>query len=251
MEMPTLATAVLCQISVISSKFNSYLVIRVYGCSQYAKDVMSSEIEDREYAQLLRPIEAEILENEVCVASDSGDNDLEHDASSDDSLTGTDSDSSDSFTGPPLSATMSEYSSYLYNSLNKAMDSTQLDKSLALEAKMSGMLNNENQKIREKQQEVIEKLAKVKTLYEEFFRPRYNSVTKKKMSRIDTLKHDIATLEKRIRLLKEGKSKNGPSLLGLRNKKSNVPLAERYPVEYNKARDKIFERLIDDQDLSQ
>ncbi|CCE86342.1 Piso0_004826 [Millerozyma farinosa CBS 7064] len=213
--------------------------------------MMSGENEGREEMQSTHPIEVEELENEVYLASDSGDNDSEGDTSSDDNLTGTASNSSDSFTGPLLSVAMSEYSSYLYNSLNKALDSTQLDKSLALEAKMSGTLNNENQKVIEKQQEVIEKLTKVKTLYEEFFSPRYNSVTKKKMSRIDTLKHDIATLEKRIRLLKEGKSKSGPSLLGLRSKKNSAPLPTRYPVEYNKARDKIVERLIDDQDLPQ
>ncbi|CCE85244.1 Piso0_004826 [Millerozyma farinosa CBS 7064] len=211
---------------------------------------MYGENEGREGSQQIQPTEVERLDNEERLPSDSGDNDPVDDSSSDDNLTGTASNSSDSFTGPLLSVAMSEYSSYLYNSLNKALDSTQLDKSLALEAKMSGTLNNENQKIIEKQEEVIEKLTKVKALYEEFFNPRYNSATKK-MSRIDTLKHDIATLEKRIRLLKEGKSKSGPSLLGLRSKKDSTPLPKRYPVEYNKARDKIVERLIDDQDLPQ
>lgn len=150
--------------------------------------------------------------------------------------TPTDSDSDSSYllsdTEERLTYTPIPDTQYLTSTLAHALDSMELDKSLVLQAKLSGYLNNENQKINEKRQLVLQKLQSLKTLHQANFKPQGNA-------RIDRLTQDIKDIELRIKNIKHGSS----SLLGLF--RTQTGLVNKYPVEYNQARDTVLERPWD------
>lgn len=119
---------------------------------------------------------------------------------------------------------------YFAKSLEYALDSVQLDKSLVAQAQLSGHLNNKSQKLADKQAEVEARIAALKKLY-----------TRHVMeNRIGGLEKDLVELHARIDALKNGLPKT--LLFG---RKGTVGIAEKYPVEYNQARDKVLERVSD------
>lgn len=122
---------------------------------------------------------------------------------------------------------------YLTSTLSHGLDSMELDKSLVLQTKLSGYLNNENQKINEKRQLVIQKLQSLKSLHLANFKPNGG------VSKVEQLTNDIKDIELRILNIKHGNT----TLLGLFRSQSG--LVNKYPVEYNQARDKVLERPWD------
>lgn len=143
-------------------------------------------------------------------------------------------------------ATLADHSEYLLGTLNHALDSLELDKSLVIQAQLSGVLNNENQKITEKRLQVLEKIELLKGLFKKNFDPKYNPETNGKVSVIGQLSHDIQSLEKRIDGLKNGHQTSSFSSLFKGSQKVNGVI-NRFPVEYNQARDKILERQIEEE----
>ncbi|EGV66464.1 hypothetical protein CANTEDRAFT_112190 [Yamadazyma tenuis ATCC 10573] len=142
-------------------------------------------------------------------------------------------------------ATLSERADYLAGTLDHALDSLELDKSLVVQAQLSGMLNNENQNITEKRQQILEKLKMLQDLLHKNFEPRFDPETNTKISVVQKLNHDIKNIETRIRVLKEGRKDKGVmSFLG--NSKNVKGVMSLYPIEYSQARDKVLERQIDE-----
>lgn len=142
-------------------------------------------------------------------------------------------------------ATLLDHSEYLLGTLNHALDSLELDKSLVLQAQLSGILNNENQKITEKRLQVLEKLELLKGLFKKNFDPNFNVENKGKISVIGQLNRDIKDLEHRIDVLKNGPQQSSiRSMFGGTQKVKGV--INRFPVEYNQARDKVLERQIEE-----
>lgn len=142
-------------------------------------------------------------------------------------------------------ATIADHSEYLLGTLNHALDSLELDKSLVIQAQLSGILNNENQKIVDKRIQVIEKLELLKQLFRKNFDPKYNPDSNGKMSVIGQLNQDIKDIGHRIDTLKNGlKQSSFSSMFGASSKVDGV--VKRFPVEYNQARDKVVERQIDE-----
>lgn len=138
--------------------------------------------------------------------------------------------------------TLTDHAAYLTKTLSFALDSLQLDKSLVLQARMSGQINNENQRILEKKEEIIARIERIKSLYED------NFSSDQGMSKITRLQHDILAIEGRIGRLVDGsgKEKNLSSMLGLL--KTQPGVAGKYPVEYNQAKDKVLERILGGED---
>ncbi|EDK40562.2 hypothetical protein PGUG_04660 [Meyerozyma guilliermondii ATCC 6260] len=134
-----------------------------------------------------------------------------------------------------------DHSNYLSNALSSAMESIELDKSLALQAQLSGNLNNERQRLVDKQEEVLAKLQHIQTMYNKHFRPTTD--TRGSHSRISTLESEFSRIEGHINRLKYGKDS---SHLASIFKTKTPGIVESHPVEYNKARDKILERQIDE-----
>lgn len=126
---------------------------------------------------------------------------------------------------------LSDHAEYFSKTLSHAMESVQLDKSLAAQAQLSGQINNKNQKLLEKQAELAKKLSDLKGLYE------YHLAS----NRIGDLEKDIRGISVRIEALKKGSQKS--LLFGSR---PQIGVAGRYPVEYNQARDKVLERSEND-----
>lgn len=113
---------------------------------------------------------------------------------------------------------------YLSNSLAHGLDSLELDKSLVLQAQLSGSLNNESQKIIEKRKLLQKKLQDLQQLYNDTF------------PQLTQMAHDIKILEQRLSILHHGQKK-------LMYTKPGV--LQKYPVEYNRAKDKVIERQLD------
>lgn len=157
-----------------------------------------------------------------------GDSDDEYIMSDDEDLT--------ALYGEHFPVLLNEHATFLLNSLAHAMDSLELDKSLVLQAQLSGQLNNENQKIVEKRQQLVSQLHLLKEQYEENFvrDPRTGR------SKVEVMQNDLKSLEKRLYRLKHGTRK--PSLFGGSSVRG---MASEFPVEYNQARDKILERQLE------
>lgn len=134
-----------------------------------------------------------------------------------------------------------DHSNYLSNALSSAMESIELDKSLALQAQLSGNLNNERQRLVDKQAEVLAKLQHIQNMYNRNFRPTTD--TRGSHSRISTLELEFSRIEGHINRLKYGKDS---SHLASIFKTKTPGIVDSHPVEYNKARDKILERQIDE-----
>ncbi|CAI5758591.1 unnamed protein product [Candida verbasci] len=137
---------------------------------------------------------------------------------------------------PHLNTTnLSDHASYFQDSLSNAMDSIEIDKSLALKAQISGNINNENQKLIEKNQQLKESISRLQELFKKNFAVSNDS----KISKVDQMKNDIVNIEKRIKKLT-----NGYESKGIFKNKKVMGVAQKFPIEYNKARDKVLERQI-------
>lgn len=142
-----------------------------------------------------------------------------------------------------VNVTSTDRVNYLNGTLDYALSSLELDKSLVLQAQLSGMLNNENQKLLDKRQELLDKLQLLQSLFKERFTPRYDPETKTNISMVQKMNHDLKDLEKRLKVLKEG-TKDKLMLPFLGGKKKDG-IQNRFPIEYNQAKDKVLERPMD------
>lgn len=134
-------------------------------------------------------------------------------------------------------ANLSEHSKYLTNALADTLDLVDLDKSLVLQAQLSGKMNNENQKILDKTKLLKEKLMNLQDMYKQ------NFVAESGLSKIAQLKLDMSSLEQRLHRIKHGSK---PALFKFSKKLGKVEnIVGKYPIEYNQARDKIIERQYD------
>lgn len=140
-------------------------------------------------------------------------------------------------------STLSDHSAYISSTISNALDSIQLDKSLVVQAQLSGKLNNDNQKLIDKKNELREKLETLQDLYNKHFIVRDS----KGLNNIEKYQIDLKDVVSRIETLKYGA--NGEHLKGgimslFKNQKSGV--VQKYPIEYNQARDKVIERQVDE-----
>ncbi|CUM67943.1 uncharacterized protein PRCAT00005656001 [Priceomyces carsonii] len=142
-----------------------------------------------------------------------------------------------------FTASLSDHAEYITNNLVDALDSQGLDESLVLQAKISGRLNNENQKVIERRKELNERLKSILSLYKKNFTHSERNLKSNltSMTRVQKLKHDIDELESRIEKLKNGSSKSFRIF-----KLQYDGISKSYPVEYNQSKDKILERQIDE-----
>lgn len=123
---------------------------------------------------------------------------------------------------------IAEHAAFFEKSLNEALDLVSLDSSLAMQARLSGQLNDKSQLLSEKQTEILTRLGMLKELYETY-------ISKNKLG---DLEKDIDQLAVRLRNLQNGQTKS--TFFG---KKTSSGVADKYPVEYNQAKDKVLERL--------
>lgn len=141
---------------------------------------------------------------------------------------------------------ISEHAAQLSDALCAALDSAALDESLASQAKTSGAMNNETRKLIEKEQELRDCFARLRSLYSDNFALRYDPITKKRVRAIDTIANDFAMLEKRLDRLVKG-PKAGPFAQLLGADRRSMGVMEKFPIEYNQARDKVLERTLPDE----
>ncbi|KAG7663223.1 KXD1 [[Candida] subhashii] len=147
----------------------------------------------------------------------------------------------------PFSGSLVDHANYFSNTLSRALDSVEMDKSLVLEAQISGNLNNENQRILEKKKVLIEKLKGLQQMCLENF-GNQTATGESKLSKIEQMKHDILNIENRIEILKNGKNASFKIPLFKKTSTSkSIGVVSKYPIEYNQAKDKVLERQIDDQ----
>lgn len=154
---------------------------------------------------------------------------------SEDDFISSDGDSiSQVLSGQPLNSigygsTFSEHVLYFEKALDTALDLHQLDKSLVAQAKISGQLNDTNRHLIERLQELQESLQRLRDLF------NYHITSK----RIENLDADLKEINTRVRNLKQGSPKS------LFFGKTKLGIMDKYPVEYNQARDKVLERPDD------
>ncbi|KAK6200393.1 uncharacterized protein RJT21DRAFT_43618 [Scheffersomyces amazonensis] len=162
---------------------------------------------------------------------------------SDDDYIQSEDDEEDSANAPHLAFTrsLSEHATYLTNSLAHALDSVQLDKSLALQAQLSGKLNNQNQIIMEKHAQLAAKFKTIQNLYEYNF----SIDSKSKISRVKQMRNDLTDIERRLVRLKNGPDQSSIFPF-IKPKSTQEGVIKKYPIEYNQAKSKIIERQIDE-----
>lgn len=121
---------------------------------------------------------------------------------------------------------------YLAESLTATLESVELDKSLALEAQMSGRLNSRNQELLSKKLLLVERLENLQQLYKKYFKPPNET----SLSTVDHIRSELKLLEQRVHELKHGKTTMFRHKLGI---------VEKFPIEYNQAKEKVLERVMD------
>lgn len=124
---------------------------------------------------------------------------------------------------------LADHTEYFTKSIANAMDSLLLDKSLVAQAQLSGQINNKNQQLVEMNEKLSSRLETLKQQYE-----RHIS-----LNRLSALEKDLDNISSRIEVLKNGAKKLvlfGSGKLGVANK---------YPIEYNRAKDKVLDRVSD------
>ena len=137
----------------------------------------------------------------------------------------------------PFQHSLSHHAAYFSGQLSQVLDSDQLDKCLVQQAKLSGKLNNDNQLLTDKTKEVVERLLALQKLYQKYLASSENGPSK-----LDKLHKDLREIEMRIDKLKYGSHAGKLSLF----RKDSVGVVQKYPIEYNSARDKVVERVIDE-----
>ncbi|RKP31795.1 hypothetical protein METBISCDRAFT_26275 [Metschnikowia bicuspidata] len=130
------------------------------------------------------------------------------------------------FSGLGCGFSFSDHVLYFEKALDSALDSLQLDKSLVAQAQLSGRLNDTNRLLLDKLQELQSSLHTLRDLYRQH-------ITSK---RIDALDADLKEINSRIRSLKNGPPKS------LFFAKAKLGVVDKYPIEYNQARDWVLER---------
>lgn len=144
----------------------------------------------------------------------------------------------------PGSRNMADHVKFFTDTISQALDSADIDKSLVLEAQISGNLNNENQKIIEKKELLLEKLKNLQIL----FGKNFGVTEESKQSRVDKMRSDITNIEQRIARLKNGsKSK---STIPFIKRKQRLGVVPKFPIEYNQAKDKVLERQFNNTDYN-
>ncbi|KAK6455185.1 uncharacterized protein RJT20DRAFT_129904 [Scheffersomyces xylosifermentans] len=142
---------------------------------------------------------------------------------------------------------ISDHANYLSNTLSHALNSLELDKSLVLQAQISGKLNNQNQNVVEKRNELLSRLKALKELYNENFVVKNDSASASNLSKVEQMKRDLAGIESRIARLKGGNSKGTSYIPFLRTTHhSQIGVAKKYPIEFNQAKSKVLERQIEE-----
>mmetsp|Transcript_5410 Transcript_5410/g.6271 ORF Transcript_5410/g.6271 Transcript_5410/m.6271 type:complete len:230 (+) Transcript_5410:43-732(+) len=186
--------------------------------------------------------------NDSASFSESETDDDDYFLSDDEELNNINSNPNDGEARLNYSASMADHIAYLSNSLTYALDSLQLDKSLVLQAQLSGQLNNEKQRIIDKRKEILRKIENLKQLYDYNFGSANSHALKSSVSRVEKLKQDITEIEYRIDKLKSGPSKsNGSTFRAMfKSKNQNIGVANNYPIEYNQAKDKVLERQFEE-----
>lgn len=124
---------------------------------------------------------------------------------------------------------LADHTEYFSKSIANAMESLLLDKSLVAQAQLSGQINNKNQQLIEMNEQLCSRLETLKQQYECHIA----------RNRLGTLERDLDNINSRIEALKSGAKKSvlfGSGKLGVANK---------YPVEYNRAKDKVLDRVSD------
>ena len=144
----------------------------------------------------------------------------------------------------PGSRNMADHVKFFTDTLSQALDCADIDKSLVLEAQISGNLNNENQKIIEKKELLLEKLRNLQVLYGENFGMAEDA----KQNRVDRMRNDITNIEQRIARLKNGAK--GKSSIPFLKGKQRLGVVQKFPIEYNQAKDKVLERQFDGNDYN-
>lgn len=126
------------------------------------------------------------------------------------------------------SSSIAEHTAYFEKSLNETLDSLKLDDSLVLQAQLSGQLNQKSTELHEKKLQMISKVQSLKALY------KYH-ITE---DRIGKLESDIKSINTRVGILMSGVSRKG-----VFGKSKKLGVCDKYPVEFNKAKDKVLERV--------
>ncbi|KAG7881244.1 hypothetical protein KL938_003374 [Ogataea parapolymorpha] len=109
---------------------------------------------------------------------------------------------------------------YLIGSLNSSLDSVQLDRSLMMQSQVSGTINNTMQDLLRTMNEVSEKLE--------------NHIKRYEQLKTQIIPELNANLDKNTKLCN----------------KLTKKMKETYPVEYSKSRDKVLNRVTEeDEDL--
>ena len=121
---------------------------------------------------------------------------------------------------------------YLAETLTATLESVELDKSLALEAQISGRLNSKNQELVSKKLLLAERLENLQQLYKKYFKPPSDTSS----SVVDQIRNELKVLEQRVHELKYGKSTMFRHKLGV---------VDKFPIEYNQAKEKVLERVMD------
>lgn len=123
---------------------------------------------------------------------------------------------------------LAEHTAFFEKSLGEALDLVALDSSLALQAQLSGQLNDKAKLLLEKQAQILNRVQTLKGLYKQYISD----------NKLGELEKDIDLLDTRISRLKHGHSKQT-----LFRKKTSLGVVDRFPIEYNQARDKVVERM--------
>lgn len=136
----------------------------------------------------------------------------------------------EAYEGLPYSTSLGDHATYFATALANAVDSVNLDRSLAAQAQLSGKLNSDAQRLLDKRHECVARLQTLQELYSDRFGRGHGA------SRVDRLHRALGDIEARIDKLKHGSAPLVPVF-------GRAPgVIQKYPVEYNQARDKVVER---------
>lgn len=136
----------------------------------------------------------------------------------------------EAYEGLPYPTSLGDHATYFATALANAIDSVNLDKSLAAQAQLSGKLNSDAQRLLDKRHECLARLQTLQELYSDRFDRGRGT------SRSDRLHRALCDIEARVDKLTHGSA----PLVSVFGRTPGV--LQKYPVEYNQARDKVVER---------
>lgn len=145
-------------------------------------------------------------------------------------------------TSARFTSNVADHARALAATLSDALDLVDLDKLLAIQAKLSGRLNNQNQELVDRRVQLNLRIEALRNQCTHHFKPRPGHSS----SRVEALAKDISDLESRVKMLAHGKqSQLVLSMFGGSSKSEVTNIAGRYPIEFNQARDKVRERQLE------